>query len=81
MFAWEQTMMFAGSLGKAELELDAMQLPFIVHDRWLALEFPPDLKLNQDRLLYTAHLAGPFNKAGRQCGMLIDEWNETDSDG
>jgi len=76
MYAWEQTIMFAGSLGQPEPELDAIQLPHIPGDRWLGLEFPSNQKLDRDRLLYTAHLAVLFNKAARQCGMLIDEWTE-----
>ena len=74
--AWEQTIMFAGSLGQPEPQLDAIQLPFIPGDRWLGLEFPPSQKLDRERLLYTAHLAAPFNKAAPQCGMLLDEWTE-----
>lgn len=77
MHAWEQMVMFTGSMGQPEPALDALQLPFIAGDRWLGLEFPPELKLDTDRLLYTAHFAVPFNKTVRQCGMLIDEWAET----
>jgi hypothetical protein len=77
MAAWEQTVMMAGSLGLAEPSLDALQLPVILGDRWLGLEFPPDLSLTTDRLLYTAHFGAPFTAAARQCGMLIDEWTET----
>jgi hypothetical protein len=77
MHAWEQTLMFTGSLGQPEPQLEAIQLPFIPGDRWLGLEFPSQQKLDQDRLLYTAHLATPFSKLARQCGMLLDEWNET----
>jgi hypothetical protein len=76
MHAWEQTVMFTGALGRAEPQLRPMQLPFIPDDRWLALEFPPEQKLDTDRLLYTAHFAAVFNKAARQCGMLVDEWTE-----
>lgn len=77
MFAWEQTMMFAGSLGQPEPQLDAMQLPFIPDDRWLGLEFPPNQKLDRDRLLYTAaNLPVAFDKTAPQCGMLLDEWTE-----
>ena len=76
MRAWEQTVMFAGSLGRPEPSLDAMQFPFIAGDRWLALEFPADQKLNQERLLYTAYFASDFDKTKRQCGMLLDEWAE-----
>jgi len=77
MHAWEQTVMFAGSLGQPEPELQALQLPFIPGDRWLGLEFPPEQTLDQERLLYTAHFAATFAKASPQCGMLLDEWVET----
>lgn len=78
MHAWEQMVMFAGAYRptEPEPELEAMQLPFIPGDRWLAMDFPPDQKLDTDRLLYTAHFATPFNKAERQCGLLLDEWTE-----
>jgi len=77
VFAWEQIVMFTGALGVTEPALTPIQLPFISGDRWLALEFPPDQKLDKDKLLYTAHHSVPFNKASRQCGLLIDEWTET----
>jgi hypothetical protein len=77
MQAYEQTMMLAGALGRPEPELTAVQLPFQPGDRWLALEFPPEQKLDQDRLLYTAHFAELFDKTKAQCGLLLDEWAET----
>ena len=40
MHAWEQTVMFAGAFGQPEPELEAMQLPFIPDDRWLASGVP-----------------------------------------
>jgi len=76
MHAWEQLVMMTGSLGRPEPNIEAMQLPFIPGDRWVALEFPPDTKLDTDRLLYSAHFATAFNKAANQCGMLLDEWTE-----
>ncbi len=77
MHAFEQVIMFAGSLGQPEPELEALQLPFLANDRWLGLEFPSTQPLDQDRLLYTAaHLAGVFDKTKAQCGMLLDEWSE-----
>ncbi len=76
MHAWEQVVMFAGALGRPEPDLTALQLPNIPGDRWLGLEFPPDLQLDTDRLLYTAHFAQPFNKNERQCGLFVDEWTE-----
>jgi hypothetical protein len=77
MRAWEQTMVLAGSLGRPEPALDALQLPFTPGDRWLGLEFPAATKLDHDRLLYTACFAQPFAKAAPQCGFLLDEWTET----
>ena len=76
MHAWEQVMLFAAALGSAEPALDAMQLPFTAGEKWYALEFPPDQVIDRDHLLYTAHFAAPFDPAGRQCGLLIDEWSE-----
>jgi hypothetical protein len=77
MFSLEQIILFSSALGGAEPALTALQLPFDVTDKWLAMEFPPDLKLDHDRLLYTAHLATPFAAGAAQCGLLIDEWTET----
>ena len=74
--SWEQLVMMSGALRKTEPELDAMQLPFIPDDRWLGLEIPPKLKLDTDRLLYTAHLSAGFDKTMPQCGLLLDEWSE-----
>jgi hypothetical protein len=74
--AWEQTIMFAGSFGRPEPDLLPMQLPFTPGERWFALEFPPGQALDKDHLLYTAHFASPFNKAVRQCGLLLEEWSE-----
>ncbi len=73
---WEQIVMLSGALTGSEPELTPVQLPFVLGDRWLALEFPPDTKLDYERLLYTAHFAAPFDKNARQCGLLLDEWNE-----
>ncbi|MGD9702223.1 MAG: hypothetical protein AB7Q42_13615 [Acidimicrobiia bacterium] len=77
LHAWEQTVMFAGALGRPEPELTATQLPFIADDPWLGLEFPPETALDTDRLLYTAHHCVPFDKTAPQCGLLLDEWSET----
>jgi hypothetical protein len=73
---WEQVVMLAGGFGNAEPELTPLQLPFVPDDNWLALEFPLDTKLDRDRLLYTAHFSSLFQKASRQCGLLLDEWAE-----
>lgn len=76
MRAWEQVVMYSGAFGNAEPELTPVQLPFTTGDRWLGLKFPPDYKLDAERLLYTAHFANPFQKSVPQCGLLLDEWAE-----
>jgi len=73
---WEQITHFAGAFGGPDPALVPLQLPFDANDSWLALEFPSDLKLDHERLLYTAHFATPFDKSVPQCGILIDEWTE-----
>jgi len=81
---WEKTVMLIQALTGSELKLDPIQLPCKPNDRWLGLEFPekdqnePDkqFKIDGDRLLYTAQYGVPFQKAQRQCGLLLDEWNE-----
>ena len=73
---WEQLVLFAGALGRPEPELTPLQLPFAARDSWMALEFPATMKLEQERLLYTAHFRQPFDPSKRQCGLLIDEWTE-----
>jgi hypothetical protein len=77
MFSLEQITLFSGALGGSEPALTALQLPYEAADKWLAMEFPPDLKLDHDRLLYTAHFAMPLAPGVEQCGLLIDEWTET----
>lgn len=76
MHAWEQVLMLVSAISGADPALDAMQLPFTPGEQWFALEFPPAQAIDRDHLLYTAHFASPFNAAARQCGLLVDEWNE-----
>ncbi|NNB98427.1 hypothetical protein HI113_31480 [Corallococcus exiguus] len=73
---FEQVTLLADAFGRPEPELTALQLPVSVGDRWAALEVPPDLSKDQDRLLYTARFSTPFAKARPQCGLLLDEWAE-----
>jgi len=73
---WERVVMLAEGYGTAAPALTPIQLPFRSGDRWLALEFPPDTPLDEDRLLYTAHYTVPFNRSAPQCGLLVDEWTE-----
>ena len=32
--------------------------------------------IDEDKLLYTAHFAVPFDETARQAGLLVDEWTE-----
>lgn len=74
--AWESTVMLAGAFGLPEPALLPIQLPFEPGAPWLAMQFPSDYVLDSDRLLYTAHYSAPFDRAARQCGLLLDEWTE-----
>lgn len=74
--AWEATVLLAGAFERPEPALLPIQLPFEADAPWLAMEFPPDYVLDGERLLYTSHYSTPFDGAARQCGLLLDEWNE-----
>lgn len=76
MQAWEQVVMLAGAFGAAEPNLLPLQIPWKVVDHWLGLEYPASYAPDGDRLCYTAHFAGPFDRAQWHCGLLIDEWTE-----
>jgi hypothetical protein len=73
---WEHILVTAEALRTAPPELTPLQLPYRPDDVWLGLRFPDDYEHDGDRLAYTAHFAAPFDKATRQCGLLIDEWTE-----
>jgi len=74
--AWENIMVLSEALGAPASELTPVQLPFVAGDRWTALEFDTANATTNDRLLYTAHFATPFQPAADQCGLVIDEWPE-----
>src|SRR5207248_1557187 len=76
LHAWETIGVLADAFERAELALVPAQFPYEVNAPWLAMQFPPDYKLDGDRLLYTAHYAAPFNAALHQCGLLLDDWTE-----
>ncbi len=76
MRSWEQMMMLTGAFGVAQPELIPAQFPHEAGAPWLALPYPPGFTLASDHLLYTAQYSTPFQKAGRQCGILLDEWTE-----
>jgi hypothetical protein len=74
--AWENVVVLSEALGAAPAELTPVQLPFVAGDRWTALEFDTANATTNDRLLYSAHFAKPFQPAGDQCALVIDEWPE-----
>lgn len=73
---WENVVNLKEAFTNATLPLNPVQFPYQPNDYWLALEFPKDYELSNDKILYTAHYAKPFSKTGRQCGLLLDEWTE-----
>lgn len=76
LHAWENVAILSEGFRRVPPELTALQLPFTLADRWLGLEFDPSKAVSQNRLLYTAHFAVPFNRTADQCGLLLDEWTE-----
>jgi hypothetical protein len=74
--AWENVSVLSEAFGASTAALTPLQLPFVANDRWTALEFDTAAATPNNRLLYTAHFARPFDPSGDQCGLLIDEWPE-----
>lgn len=72
----EKTAVIAEALADKTLVLEPVQLPYRANDSWLALEYPDGTKITEDKLLYTAHYATPFDGTRPQCGLLLDEWTE-----
>jgi hypothetical protein len=57
--------------------LRPVQLPFRQNDHWLAMELAAGARVDEDRLLFTAHYADdPGHGSGPACGLLFDEWTE-----
>ena len=69
-------MMLSEAFGREAPLLEPIQLPYREGDHWLGLEFPEDTSLQSDRILFTAHYSGGFDKSKPQTGLLIDEWTE-----
>lgn len=82
----ENTWLLAEAFGKAPQNLLPTQFPFRKWkptpadlerpEPWLALEFPSEFVLQEEKVLYTASYAVPFNRTQPQCGLLLDEWTE-----
>jgi hypothetical protein len=65
-----------------EIPLQPLQFPHRPDTPWLGLDFPQTtpsgepFRIDEDKLLYTAHYADGFDKTRRQAGLLLDEWTE-----
>jgi hypothetical protein len=59
------------------LPLAALQLPVRAGDSWLGAEYPQSMQVLHDTVSMVQHLPQGFLAAGPQCGLLIDEWNES----
>ena len=73
---WEKLILVSEALSEQQLELKPIQLPYKEHDTWVALDYPRTYKIENDKMLYTAHYAVEFDKNAPQCGLLLDEWTE-----
>lgn len=63
--------------------LTPCQFPYRENDYWLAMQYPATeqdsdtpFEIDEDKLLYTAIYAEPFDPGKAQCGLLLDEWTE-----
>jgi hypothetical protein len=74
--AWENVAILSEGFGSASADFSPVQLPLTADDRWLGLEFDPAKAVLNNRLLYTAHFAVPFDRTADQCALLLDEWPE-----
>ncbi len=74
---WENVMLLGEAFGvDGDADLTPLQLPFIADEGWLALELADKQDLGDERLLYTAHLAEPFDPTAPITGILVDDWTE-----
>ncbi|MDT7827758.1 hypothetical protein RQM65_03650 [Pricia sp. S334] len=73
---WENVVALREAFTTNTLEIHPVQLPYQENDSWLALDYPENHEILNDKILYTAHYAVPFDKTQRQCGLLLDEWTE-----
>ncbi|HWJ89898.1 MAG TPA: hypothetical protein VNR87_02235, partial [Flavisolibacter sp.] len=76
MHHWENITLLCEAFGVEDMQLHPVQFPFVDNDSWLGLSFPSTYNIDSERLLYTAFYADGFDKAKKQCGLLVDEWTE-----
>jgi hypothetical protein len=72
----ETSIALCEAFGRTAGELTPVQLPYREDDRWAALELPADYPLDEEKLLYTANFATPFDDTIAQRGLVLDEWTE-----
>jgi hypothetical protein len=73
---WESMAALSEAFDRSPVPLVPIQLPFVDDDRWAALELPASYELDDEKLLYTASFARPFDETQPQCGLVVDEWTE-----
>jgi len=82
LHAWERATQLVEAFKDLQLAIEPVQFPYHEEDYWLALEYPDKTStgdpfvIDEDKLLYTAHYSGGFDKNLAQCGLLLDEWTE-----
>ncbi|MEP6732762.1 MAG: hypothetical protein ABJE10_19110 [bacterium] len=60
----------------ARLDLKVVQLPLVTGERWVGLPPLPNVPLPHSKLSLVVHSPLAINTAGRQSGLVIDEWSE-----
>jgi hypothetical protein len=73
---FEVVRMLADAARDEPLALSPIQLPFRNGDSWVGVQYPPALEIVHDTVSIVQHLPQGFAPAGKQCGLLIDEWVE-----
>jgi hypothetical protein len=61
----------------SSMACDAIQLPHLTDDTWLAVEFPQETVIDHDTLSFLLHVPQGFDASRMQSGLLIDSWVET----
>ena len=74
---FEMVRVMADAVRDTPLPLSPLQLPFRAGDRWLGVQYPPDMEVLHDTVSIVQHLPQGFTASGDQCGLLIDEWVES----
>ena len=79
---WDGVRSFYELSNAGELKVQALQVPYRKDDSWLAVEYPKidpvtnkPFNIVHDTLSIVAH-GEPFKSAGKQAGLLVDDWTE-----